>query len=83
MRSVNIREARQQLSNLVDAAEHGESVLIMRHGKQVARLEPAGPTPGGPLPDLSDFRDSIRRVSGDKGESLSKAVTEARRRARY
>ena len=83
MRSVNIREARQKLSDLVDAAEQGQSVLITRHGKQVARLEPAGPAEGAPLPDLSAFRESIRRAAGGKGAPLSKVVREARKQARY
>ena len=83
MRSVNIREARQKLSDLVDAAEHGQSVLITRHGKQVARLEPAGQAEGAPLPDLSAFRESIRQAAGGKGAPLSKEVSEARKQARY
>jgi prevent-host-death family protein len=79
MRSVNIREARRKLSDLVDAAEHGQSVLITRHGKEVARLDPAAPDVGGPLPDLSEFRASIQA----KGAPLSAVVAESRRQARY
>jgi prevent-host-death family protein len=79
MRSVNIRETRQTLSELVDAAEHGQSILITRHGKEVARLVPAAPATGGPLPDLSSFRASIR----SKGVALSTVVTQSRRGARY
>ena len=83
MRSVNIREARQKLSDLVDAAEHGQSVLITRHGKEVARIEPAGPARGAPLPDLSAFRASVRAAVQGKGRPLSKTVTESRKEARY
>ena len=79
MRSVNIREARKRLSDIVDAAEQGESILITRHGKEVARIEPACPTRGEPLPDLSAFRASIR----SKGKSLSKTVVAARRHGRF
>jgi prevent-host-death family protein len=38
MQTVNIFEAKTQLSKLVDLAEHGEDVVIARAGKPVARL---------------------------------------------
>lgn len=79
MRSVNIREARRKLSDLVDAAEDGQSVLITRHGKEVARIDPVGPEVGGPLPDLGEFRASIQT----KGAPLSTVVAKSRRQARY
>jgi prevent-host-death family protein len=43
---VNIAEAKARLSELVDKAASGEEVLIARDNKPVARLVPAGPTPG-------------------------------------
>lgn len=79
MRSVNIKEARRTLPDLVDAVGRGQSVLITRHGKEVAQLgSPAGES-GGPLPDLTAFRASIRTA----GKALSKVVAESRRQARY
>jgi prevent-host-death family protein len=36
--SVNINEAKRQLSKLVDQAARGEDVVIARNGKPVARL---------------------------------------------
>ena len=79
METVNIREARRRLSDLIDAAERGESVLITRHGREVARIGPAQPSEAGPLPDLSDFRASI----DNQGQGLSKTVAEGRKQARY
>ena len=38
MREVGIFEARTQLSQLVQAVEAGEDVVLTRHGKPVARL---------------------------------------------
>jgi prevent-host-death family protein len=38
MRKVNIHEAKTTLSQLVEAAEAGEDVLIARAGRPVARL---------------------------------------------
>ena len=40
MRNVNLREAKANLSALVDAAEHGESFTITRHGKPAAVIIP-------------------------------------------
>lgn len=41
MRSVGIFEAKAQLSQLVQAVEQGEEVVLTRHGKPVARLVPS------------------------------------------
>lgn len=38
MRKVNIHEAKTTLSRLVEAAESGETILLARAGKPVARL---------------------------------------------
>jgi prevent-host-death family protein len=38
MRKVNIHEAKTTLSQLIEAAENGEDVLIARAGRPVARL---------------------------------------------
>ncbi len=79
MDRVNIQEARRRLSKLVDDAERGESVVITRHGKKVARIEPVRKAGGRTLPDLSKFRQSIK--AGGKG--LSRTVIERRRRNRH
>lgn len=79
MATVSMREARRRLSDLVKAAERGESVTITRRGRPVAQL---GPTPlqeGRTLPDLSDFRATIRA----KGKPLSQTVVELRGEERF
>jgi len=40
MRSVNLREAKANLSAIIDAAEHGESTMITKHGKPAAVIIP-------------------------------------------
>ena len=40
MKSVNLAEAKAQLSDLVNRAASGEPVCIMRRGKPVAKLVP-------------------------------------------
>jgi prevent-host-death family protein len=79
MNRVNMREARQRLSSIVDAAEHGRSTVITRRGRQVARIGPTGVAKGQPLPNLSEFRASVKV----KGKPLSRVVVARRKEARY
>jgi len=51
MQKVNVREARQQISRLLDAVAQGEEIVIMRHGKPAARLVP--------MPDFETARISF------------------------
>ena len=79
MNTISIREARKHLSNLVDAAQHGESVTITRRGKEVARLVPVDDVPLRGLPDLSEFRASFKV----KGRSLTDELLAQRQEDRY
>ena len=40
MTTVNVHEAKTQLSKLIEAVEAGEEIIIARAGKPVARLMP-------------------------------------------
>lgn len=48
MRTVNVHEAKTQLSRLLALVEAGESVVIARSGKPIARLVPISGTPRRP-----------------------------------
>ena len=75
---INVKEARSKLSSLLDQVETGDEVVILRRGKEVARLvSPKAKT--DLLPSLKDFRDSIRIT----GKSLSNAVMYGRKKERY
>ena len=67
MGDVNLKEARRRLGQLVDAAERGETTVITRRGKEVARLVPMHEQPLPGLPDLAEFRASLK----PKGRSLT------------
>ena len=79
MATVSISEVRKRLSELVRAAERGESVSITRRGKEVARIVPPEQRPRKPLPDLTEFRKSIKI----KGRSLSEELIAMRREERH
>jgi antitoxin (DNA-binding transcriptional repressor) of toxin-antitoxin stability system len=61
---VNTLEARNQLSRLIDAALHGEEVVIARRGKPAVRLQripqdgEIDETPGNPAWIAQWFRDN-------------------------
>lgn len=45
---ISATEAARRFSDLLDEIEHGgESFVVTRHGKPVARIEPARPAPSG------------------------------------
>jgi prevent-host-death family protein len=82
MTTVNLKQARERLGDLVSAAERGETTLITRRGKNAALIVPVGVPKRNrspSLPNLAKFRASIRV----KGSSLSKIVIRARKRERY
>lgn len=56
MGTVGVREARQNLSVLLDEVKKGREVVITEHGRAVARLVPPGPPRAGGVPNLAAFR---------------------------
>ena len=61
MQRINVREARQQISRLLDAVAVGEEIVIMRRGKPAARLLPALEVETGKVhfPDRSALRAMV------------------------
>ena len=64
MQKVNVREARQQISRLLDAVALGEEIIIMRRGKPAARLLPIpeDETIRDCFPDRSALRAKVPRA---------------------
>lgn len=77
MLEISVRDARKNLSMLLDKVEHGDEIVITRRGKRVARL--ITPVQNKKLPELASFRGQLR-VSG---ESMSDTVINNRERERY
>lgn len=59
MKRAGIREARQNLSALIDEVRKGHEVTITDRGKPVARLVPPRPIETKPFPGRIAFRRSI------------------------
>lgn len=50
MKTVNVHDAKSQLSRLLAQVERGEEVVIARAGRPVARLVPVEPVPPDRVP---------------------------------
>ena len=75
---IGTKELRSRLSEMLDRVGRGERIRIVRRGKPAAELRPIDARAQG-LPDLSDFRASIKV----RGKPTSQIVIEERRKARY
>jgi prevent-host-death family protein len=71
--NVNVKETRVKFSSILDKAEMGEEVIIVRRGKRIARWVPFNNT-AKRLPDLSQFRAFISIAN----KGLSDAVFQGR-----
>jgi len=74
MREAGIREARQNLSSLIQEVEKGHEITITDRGRPVARLVP-------PLPSKSKAfrgRAAFRRKMPKLKQPLSQAIIDAR-----
>ena len=56
MRTAGVREARQNLSALLDEVRKGREIVITERGRPVARLVPPGRPAGRGVPNLAAFR---------------------------
>jgi prevent-host-death family protein len=72
MRTAGVREARQNLTDLLDDVRKGREVVITDRGRPVARLVPVERR--RPFPDLTRVRQAFRGAA----PSLAQAVLEER-----
>jgi prevent-host-death family protein len=78
MTIVSIKEARANISQLVDKAEQGEQIIVTRNGRKVAVIH-GFPSRGQKLPPQGDFRATIKC----HGSPLSTTVMENRAKERF
>jgi len=78
VRTAGIREARQNLSLLLDEVRKGREVIITERGRPVAKLVPPDRPRGKGVPNLTAFRRKMpvlhpplsATVSGDRADRL-------------
>lgn len=80
MKHVNLADAKARLSELVAAAEHGETIEITRRGKIVARLGPAEVK--RPAIDIEALKRHQASLGGPR-EKTEDALREWKNESRY
>ena len=74
MKEAGVREARQNLSALIEEVRQGHEITITERGRPVARLVPPLSITGKPFRGRSAFRRKMPKLKA----SLSKAVIDGR-----
>ena len=73
MRTINFTEFRNKASTILSAVEKGEIMIVMRHGKPIAKITPAE----NPIEENNLWKKpALRHVV--KGISLSSTILEER-----
>lgn len=73
MLSATVRDARLNLSRLLNLAQQGHEVVIRNRDTPVAKLVPYREEERKPFPDLSKLRDSLRKT-GPSSTSVGEIV---------
>jgi prevent-host-death family protein len=68
METVGSYEAKTHLPRLLERVERGETFIITRHGKAVARLVPATPTAA--LPEIAVVIEAMRVFQEQEAPTL-------------
>ena len=72
MKRAGIREARQNLSALIEHVKKGREIVITDRGRPVARLVAPTTESSQPVPDLSAFRRKMPVVTPRLSSSIVK-----------
>lgn len=81
MQTINSRNAREKLKEILDSASQGETTCIVRRGEEVARVVPPERPRDKGFPDLTEFR---KRLKGKvKGNTLTETLIEMRNEERF
>ena len=75
MTTVTLTEFRSHASGMLTRVEHGETLVVLRHGRPIAEVSPVAPQ-GGAQPSWK--RPALRLTA--KGAELSSAILEERTR---
>jgi prevent-host-death family protein len=80
MREVQASEAKARLAELLDDVERGETIVITRHGRAIARLEPEVTRRQAEIVEALASIEALRRQTGRVSvEEILSARDEGRR----
>ncbi|MGD0561510.1 MAG: type II toxin-antitoxin system prevent-host-death family antitoxin [Roseiarcus sp.] len=67
MRSIQAAEAKAHLSSLLDEVERGQTIVITRHGKPIARIVPEADSRqariASAMAEIEEFRKTMPRIA--------------------
>ncbi len=72
MKTITFSDFRKNASNFIDEVEHGEKIVILRHGKPVAEISQYSGESGEP-----SWRQPVSKLQM-KGSDLSSVILEER-----
>lgn len=79
-RRINVTEAARNFSEIINRAYYlGESVLLIKNNRAVARIMPAG-TPVRTGAELADLWPRLPHLTREEGQAFASDLDEARRR---
>jgi prevent-host-death family protein len=79
MRTVGSYELKTHLSEVLDAVEHGQSVIVTRHGKPIARITPNGEEKREQVKQAVEALRQFPRTRLPRGITIRSLIQEGRR----
>lgn len=79
MKKIGAFEAKNRLSELLDAAENGETVMITKHGRPVARLSPVDDVDRAKVREAIEWLKDFRSKHPLRGLKIKDLINEGRK----
>ena len=79
MKKIGAFEAKNRLSELLDAAENGEEVMITKHGRPVAKLTPIDNFDRAKAREAADWLLEFRKKHPLRGLKIKDLINEGRK----
>lgn len=79
MKRIGAFEAKNRLSELLEAAEHGEEVVITKHGRPVAKLTPVDNFDRARAREAIEWMKEFRKKHPLRGLKIKDLINEGRK----
>jgi prevent-host-death family protein len=79
MLTIGAFEAKNRLSELLDAAENGKEIMITKHGRPVAKLVPADSIDRAKVREAIEWLKRTRKQRSLGGLSITDMIKEGRK----
>ena len=79
VKKIGAFEAKNRLSELLDAAENGEEVVITKHGRPVAKLVPVDDADRAKVRETIEWFKDFRKKHPLRGLKIKELINEGRK----